>query len=117
MEYDIADAPETILAALNKNTVFPESLSRRFSLAQGYEVQFELLKRRKAQGDVHVGWKVGLTSREMPHRQGVHEPCPGRLVEAGHVISPAVVRFDDLMAPGFESAVSASSKSNSDSVP
>ena len=102
MVNDISDAAAAILAALNKNTVFPESLSRRFSLVQGYDVQFELLKRRKAQGDVHVGWKVGLTSQAMQLQQGFHEPCLGHLVEAGHVLSPAVFRFDDLMAPGFE---------------
>ena len=63
MEYDIASVAEAILAALKQNTAFPESLSRRFSLAQGHDVQFELLKRRKARGDVHVGRQVGLTSR------------------------------------------------------
>ena len=102
MANDIDDAAEAILAALKENTVFPENLSRRFSLDQGYDVQFELLKRRKVQGDVHVGWKVGLTSRAMQLQQGVHEPCLGHLVEAGHVLSPAVFCFDELMAPGFE---------------
>ena len=102
MVNDIADAGEAILAALKENTALPENLSRRLSLDQGYDVQFELLKRRKAQGDVHVGWKVGLTSRAMQLQQGVHEPCLGHLVEAGHVSSPAVFRFDELMAPGFE---------------
>ena len=102
MTNDIADAAEAILAALKEDTVFPTSLSRRFSLDQGYDVQFELLKRRKVQGDVHVGWKVGLTSRAMQLQQGVHEPCLGHLVEAGHGCSPATFRFDDLMAPGFE---------------
>ena len=99
MVNDIADAAEAILTALKDNTEFPGSLSRRFSLDEGYDVQFELLKRRKAAGDVHVGWKVGLTSRAMQLQQGVHEPCLGHLVEAGHVISPAVFRFDGLMAP------------------
>jgi len=102
MVNDIADAAEAILAALKDNTEFPGNLSRRFSLDEGYDVQFELLKRRVAQGDVHVGWKVGLTSRAMQLQQGVHEPCLGHLVEAGHVMSPAAFRFDDLMAPGFE---------------
>ena len=102
MANDIAEAAEAMLAALKGNTMFPEHLARRFSLDQGYDVQFELLGRRKAQGDVHVGWKVGLTSRAMQDQQGVHEPCLGHLVEAGHVSSPAEFRFDDLMAPGFE---------------
>ena len=102
MANDIAGAAEAILAALRENTVFPESLSRRLTLDEGYAVQFDLLRRRKARGDVHVGWKVGLTSRAMQLQQGVHEPCLGHLVEAGHVSSPAVFRFDDLMAPGFE---------------
>ena len=87
---DIVDVAEAILAVLKDNTEFPGSLSRRFSLDEGYGVQFELLKRRVAQGDVHVGWKVGLTSRAMQLQQGVHEPCLGHLVEAGHVSSPAV---------------------------
>ena len=102
METDISDAAEAILTALEEDTTFPENLSRRFTLDQGYDVQFELLKRRQTRGDVHVGWKVGLTSRAMQLQQGVHEPCLGHLVEAGHVSSPAVFRFDDLMAPGFE---------------
>ena len=102
MVNDIAEAAGAILAALNENTAFPEHLSRRLSLDEGYAIQFELLRRRKAQGDVHVGWKVGLTSRAMQLQQGVHEPCLGHLVEAGHVSSPAVLRFDELMAPGFE---------------
>ena len=102
MANDIAEAAGAILASLNENTAFPEHLARRFSLDEGYAVQFELLRRRKAQGDVHVGWKVGLTSRAMQLQQGVHEPCLGHLVEAGHVSSPAVFRFDELMAPGFE---------------
>ena len=102
METDIIDAAEAILTALEEDTAFPESLSRRLSLDQGYDVQFELLKRRQTRGDVHVGWKVGLTSRAMQLQQGVHEPCLGHLVEAGHVSSPAMFRFDDLMAPGFE---------------
>lgn len=102
MANDVAGAAGAILAALKGNTPFPEDLSRRFSLDQGYAVQFELLERRKAHGDVHVGWKVGLTSRAMQLQQGVHEPCLGHLVAAGHVYSPAVFRFDELMAPGFE---------------
>ena len=102
MANDIAEAARAILAALQDNTSFPDDLSRRFSLDEGYAVQFELLKRRRAHGDVHVGWKVGLTSRAMQLQQGVHEPCLGHLVDAGHVSSPAMFRFDDLMAPGFE---------------
>ena len=102
MANDIAEAAEAVLAALNGNAALPEHLSRRFTLDQGYAVQFELLRRRKTQGDVHVGWKVGLTSRAMQVQQGVHEPCLGHLVEAGHVSSPAAFRFDELMAPGFE---------------
>ena len=105
MANDIAEAAEAILATLKGNTMFPGNLSRRFSLDRGYAVQFELLKQRKAQGDVHVGWKVGLTSRAMQLQQGVHEPCLGHLVEAGHVSSPAVFRFDDLMTPGFENEI------------
>ena len=61
MANDIAESAEAILAALNGNTAFPEHLSRRFSLDESYAVQFELLRRRQARGDVHVGWKVGLT--------------------------------------------------------
>ena len=102
MANHVAEAAEAILAALRENTGFPEHLARRLTLDEGYAVQFELLRRRKAQGDVHVGWKVGLTSRAMQIQQGVHEPCLGHLVEAGHVSSPAVFRFDELMAPGFE---------------
>ena len=54
MANDIAEASRgDPLPPLRENTVFPESLSRRLTLDEGYAVQFELLERRKARGDVH----------------------------------------------------------------
>ena len=55
MVNDIADAAEAILVALNKNTVFPESLSRRFSLVQGYDVQHDCLQAGRSNRDPGCG--------------------------------------------------------------
>lgn len=99
---DITEDARSILAALTDNTLFPEPLSGKFTVADAYRVQFELLRQREAAGDAHVGWKVGLTSKAMQDQQGVHEPCLGHLVASGHLASPARLAFDDLMAPGFE---------------
>ncbi len=98
----IEDAAREVHKALVENTMFPDCLSRQFTLEQSYDVQFELLKQRIAAGERHVGWKIGLTSKAMQQQQGVPEPCMGHLMGEGHLASPCQLNFDSLMSPGFE---------------
>lgn len=100
--HDITGRTDAVLRALIDNTEFPGALSRVFSMEGAYEVQFGVLDRRVALGEAQAGWKVGLTSKAMQLQQNVHEPCLGHLLHSGHLTSPARLRFDDLMAPGFE---------------
>ncbi len=102
MTIRIDEAAQEIHKALLDNTLFPDVLSRQFTLDQSYDVQFELLKQRIAAGEKHAGWKVGLTSKAMQEQQGVPEPCLGHLMGEGHMNAPAHLDFDALMSPGFE---------------
>jgi len=98
----IEDAAQELHDALKHNRMFPDTLAQRFSLEQSYDVQFELLRQRVAAGEIHAGWKVGLTSRAMQEQQGVPEPCLGHLMREVHLQSPCQMEFDALMSPGFE---------------
>ena len=102
MQKSKQDAVKDLYVALRNNTVFPDALAQTYSLDEAYATQFELLNYRQTQGEKHVGWKVGLTSKAMQAQQNVHEPCLGHLVEHGHLVSPSKITFEDLMAPGFE---------------
>lgn len=72
------------------------------ALADAYSIQLEILERRKRAGEVHAGWKVGLTAPAMRRQQGVDEPCFGFLLESGHRASGARIPFDDINQPGIE---------------
>ncbi len=50
-----------------------------FSLAQGYQVQRELLALHQAQGAKLVGRKMGMTSRPKMQQMGIHSPIHGFL--------------------------------------
>ena len=102
MSISTSSAAVQIHEALLSNETFPDALIQTMSIDEAYDVQFELLDLREAKGDEHAGWKVGLTSKAMQEQQGVHEPCLGHLVRDGHEQSPAILAFDEMMAPGFE---------------
>jgi len=102
MPASIQTAAAQLLQALQENEMFPNVLQKTMSVDEAYDTQFELLELRQAKGDVHTGWKVGLTSKAMQIQQGVHEPCLGHLVRDGHEISPVTLAFDEMMEPGFE---------------
>ncbi|MCR9139598.1 MAG: fumarylacetoacetate hydrolase family protein [Alphaproteobacteria bacterium] len=95
-------AAHQIHQCLVNDSAFPDTLSQTLSVQEAYDVQFELLDLRLSAGDIHAGWKVGLTAKAMQEQQGVHEPCLGHLVAKGQLSSPARLIFDELMAPGFE---------------
>lgn len=102
MTIHIENAARDVYKALLDNTMLPSSLSQKLTLEKSYEVQFELLKQRVAAGELHAGWKVGLTSKAMQEQQGVPEPCLGHLMQEGHLTTPCALDFDTLMGPGFE---------------
>lgn len=95
-----------ILDAFEAASLTPERLPRTFegklSMDDGYRIQLAMLQRRIARGDVHVGWKVGLTSASMQKQQNVYEPLFGYLLASGHKPSGHRFEYSSMHAPGFE---------------
>jgi 2-keto-4-pentenoate hydratase len=99
---DIEAAADDLWSRARRGVHMPDDWRGRLSAADGYRVQLAILRRRIAEGDTQVGWKVGLTSAAMRAQWGVPEPCFGYLVRSGHLRSGARLAFDGLMAPGIE---------------
>ena len=98
----IAAVVEAFWDELQRGIHCPREWRGRLTLHQAYEVQLGLLGRHVARGEIHAGWKVGLTGQAMQRQQGVHEPVFGFLLESGAHPSGAAFRFDRLIDPGFE---------------
>lgn len=95
-------AVDAIWEGWQRGEHYPPALRRRLGLDEAYQVQLGLLDRCVAAGEVHAGWKVGLTARAMQEQWGVAEPCFGFLLESGHRPDGAVLRMAELISPGFE---------------
>lgn len=96
---DILDSFET---ASRSDERLPAAYGGKLGMDDAYRIQLAMLQRRVAQGERHVGWKVGLTSPAMQQQQGVFEPCFGYLLASGQRASGHSFAFDSLIAPGFE---------------
>src|SRR4051794_19677273 len=99
---DIDYAADALWAGIKRKQHLPADWRGKLSLAQAYAVQLAILRKRVAEGEVHAGWKVGLTSAAMRTQQGVTEPCFGFLLRSGHLRSGAQLAMDGLIAPGIE---------------
>lgn len=95
-------AVEAIWEGWQRRAHYPPALRHRLGLDEAYQVQLGLLDRCVAAGEIHAGWKVGLTARAMQEQWGVPEPCFGFLLESGHRPSGAVFGMAELIGPGFE---------------
>ncbi len=100
MAFDERAAIESFWAARQRGIYFPTEWFDRLSLEEAYRIQLGLIDRRCAEGERHIGWKVGLTAEPIQEQFGFHEPVFGCLLESrpsGHVF-----RRDELTRPGFE---------------
>ena len=87
-------------AARQRDEYFPRDWFGKLSIDDAYAIQLALIDRRVANGEKHIGWKVGLTAEPIQRQFGFHEPVFGCILEttaSGRVFAPA-----DLIAPGFE---------------
>lgn len=101
MAFDLAAATEEFWQARARGEYFPPVWFNRLSLDEAYAIQLALIDRRVAQGEKHIGWKVGLTAKPIQEQFGFHEPVFGCILES--VASGATLHADALIAPGFES--------------
>ena len=60
---DIENAIESIWRTTQARAALPQEWEGRLSQSEAYAVQLGLLNRYLTAGDIHVGWKVGLTSK------------------------------------------------------
>lgn len=99
---DIDYVADALWAGIKKKHHMPVDWKGKLTLQQAYAVQLNILQRRIAEGDTHVGWKVGLTSQAMRIQQNVPEPCLGYLLQSGQLASGLRIRHADLIQPGIE---------------
>jgi 2-oxo-3-hexenedioate decarboxylase len=72
------------------------------TVADGYLIQEELIRRRIAAGDRIAGYKGGLTSKAKMQQMGVNVPAFGVLMNATAVIDGGVVDMSTLIHPKVE---------------
>jgi 2-keto-4-pentenoate hydratase len=97
---DLDQAVNDFWAARARGEYFPKAYFDRLSLDEAYCIQLALIERRVAEGEQHIGWKVGLTAKAIQEQFGFYEPVLGCILEArssGHVYSAS-----ELINPGFE---------------
>ena len=100
MTLDFPQVIEDFWTARGRGEFFPQAYADRLSLDDAYRVQLALIDRRCAEGECHIGWKVGLTAKPIQEQFGFFEPVFGCILEtrqSGHVFGA-----DELIHPGFE---------------
>jgi 2-keto-4-pentenoate hydratase len=101
MAVDLTTAIEDFWIARTRGEYFPQDYFDRLSLDDAYRIQLALIDRRVAAGERRIGWKVGLTAKEIQAQFGFYEPVFGCVLEmqpTGHVFGAT-----ELIHPGFES--------------
>jgi 2-keto-4-pentenoate hydratase len=75
------------------------------AMADGYAIQQHLVKRLLDDGEVIVGYKLGLTSKPMQMLLGVDSPDFGPVFSSGVFSDEAVLPFDRFIAPRMEAEI------------
>jgi 2-keto-4-pentenoate hydratase len=71
----------------------------------GYRVQQQIVRRRVADGERIVGWKLGLTSRAMQDQLGVDQPDYGPIFDRMMIPLDGAVPVSELIAPRTEAEI------------
>jgi 2-keto-4-pentenoate hydratase len=96
----LTKAIDDFWVARARGEFFPQPYCDRLTLDDAYRIQLGLIERRIAQGERHIGWKVGLTAKAIQQQFGFYEPVFGCILEtypSGHVFGAS-----ELINPGFE---------------
>jgi len=81
MTINLATAIEDFWIARMRGEFFPQAYFDRLTLDDAYRIQLALIDRRVAEGERHIGWKVGLTAKVIQEQFGFHEPLFGCILE------------------------------------
>ena len=84
---------------------FPQEWEDTLTIDEACRIQLALLDRYVGQGEVHIGWKVGLTSKAMQDQFRVHEPLFGYLMDSAPNNTGMTFDYASLVKPGFENEI------------
>jgi 2-oxo-3-hexenedioate decarboxylase len=105
--FDIQTAADIVQTAQDTRTEIVK-LTDQFpsmTVADGYLVQDELLRRWQAAGRSLSGYKGGLTSKAKMQQMGVNVPAFGLLLSDTSVLDGGEVAFDSLIHPKVEAEI------------
>lgn len=75
------------------------------TVEEAYRVQLEVMERKKKEGQVVVGKKIGLTSRAMQALLGVSEPDYGHILDRMVVMEGESIPSKELIQPRVEGEI------------
>ncbi len=105
MGFNLEQVADDFVASAAAGVFYPPAWFDRLDMDQAWQVQHELLARKVAGGEKHVGWKVGLTAKAIQDQFNVHEPVCGYLLESGLIASGEVGDGNSLIGPGIENEI------------
>lgn len=107
MKIAVEALADELLDAESKNqSVAP--ITVRFpdvSVTDAYQIQLEVLEKKKVAGRRVIGKKVGLTSLAMQKMLGVNEPDYGHLLDDMQVADGEAVKCSSLISPKVEAEI------------
>jgi 2-keto-4-pentenoate hydratase len=96
-------AADLLVAERTRRPIAPlTEAAPALTLEEAYAVQRAAIARRLAAGALHVGWKIGLTSRAMQELLGVDQPDFGHLLDEMELAPGAPLALGELVAPRIE---------------
>lgn len=84
---------------------YPPAMFNQLDMKQALQVQHALLARKVSRGEIHTGWKVGLTAKAIQDQFNVHEPVSGYLLKSGMLRSGSQLKGSELIGPGIENEI------------
>ncbi len=78
---------------------------REITVEEAYQVQLLIVEAKKANGQVVVGKKIGITSRAMQVMLGVNEPDYGNILDGMVAAEGETIRMADLIQPRIEGEI------------
>lgn len=105
MGFDVEAAADDFVASAAQGVFYPPAWFDRMDMEQAWRVQHELLARKVAVGESHLGWKVGLTAKAIQDQFNVHEPVCGYLLKSGMIASGSQGDAAQLIGPGIENEI------------
>ena len=105
MTINIDAVADDFVASAAAGVFYPPAWFDRLDMDQALLIQHALLARKVAEGQQHIGWKVGLTAKAIQDQFNVHEPVCGYLLQSGLIASGSEMTGKKLIGPGVENEV------------